>query len=324
MSRQVGSLIPCKSNRVIPRRIRSEHFRLAQNSLNSVHDEGGDYVPDLEVVCRHFENWLAKYHDSFVKLSRDDKVLFIRALNRFSVPYRRALRARMARMRDIDWSVKLEITLDPAAFMNLSNQFLYLPRLWNTISRWLSRTYGKFEFLRIIEITKKGRPHLHILLSFHDEKWQRYFRSMNRKDKTMRFQGFYEEFKAVSMRNHGGWVWVRPIKGSLQLVNYVMKYVNKSISVYSGASEDAIRYGALLFASNRRLFAVSKGLRVFSMPKKEKQGYVYEGTVNGSELKAFCQENDVAFGFMISCDPSAIDGYKFPALFPGYDREGAT
>jgi hypothetical protein len=217
----------------------------------------------------------------------------------------------MRKMRNVDWSLKLEITLDPKQFMTLDNEFIMLPRIWNNVNRWLNHTFGDLEFLRIMEITKKGRPHLHILIVFHDEKWNRYFRSMRRNDKQRRFQAFYHEFKDVVSRNGGGWVWVRPIQDNLKLINYVMKYVNKSIS-----GENNKKYSALLFASNKRLFSVSRGLRVFSDPKRPKQGYSYVGCVNALELKSYCQSKDIPFGFNVDLEKVDYeDFYKYPLLF---------
>ena len=302
--------IPCKTRRITPRsKPRSLHYKYAKEALWGVQDLGIKSL-DLEEVIKHYELWRSDYHDKFLHLAKEDHHIFMRAFCRFSEHYRSALKHRMKRMTDIDWAVKLEITLDPKQFLGLYDEFERLPRIWNTVSRWLSRTYGKFEYLWILELQKTGRPHYHILISFHDPQWQHYFRSMRRKDKNHRFQAFYAEFKAVVGRNGGGWVWARPIQGNIKLVSYVLKYVNKSIS------QENVQYSALLFASNRRLFGVSKGLRVFSAPKKEPQGFEYLGCVGAGDLKSYCQEQGIPFGFHVildSVDPAAA--YSHPQLF---------
>lgn len=328
-------IIPCKTSRVIQRfsqpcdekspinrRARSPFFNLAKTELEHVMDLGVDSM-DLRLVELHFQHWLEHYHNRFVHLSNGEREIFLKSINRFTEDYRRSLKARMHRLKDIDWAIKIEITLDPKRFMGLYDEFVYLPKLWNTINRWLERTYGDHEFLRIMEITKKGRPHLHILLAFHDPKWQKYFRSMSRRDKNKRFQAFYGELKDVSERNNGGFVWVKPIHGEIRIVNYVMKYVNKSINFEGITKEDVQNhvYGALLFATNRRLFSVSHGLRAFSKPKNESQGFSYLGSVPSSELKSFCVERDIPFGFSVSFDSDLVDPYRFPLLFGFYDVE---
>lgn len=321
-------LIPCKANRIIqrcliveqekPRRQRSLYYYLARAELWKVVDLGRDSL-DLSRVVMHFQHWLDHYHNQFVHLTSPERDLFLKSINRFSAEYKRSLKSRMKKMRDIQWAVKLEITLDPKQFLGLYDQFIFLPKLWNNVVRWLKRTYGRIEFLRIMEITKKGRPHLHILVAFHDPKWQKYFRSMRRRDKQRRFQAFYGEFKDTVARNGGGHVWVRPISGSLKLVNYVLKYVNKTISVYADpqASDQTLIYGALLFASNRRLFSVSRGLRVFADPKKPKQGYTFVGCVPANELRSFCSKREIPFGFMVSVATELVDPYEYPLLFGG-------
>ena len=309
--------IPCKRYRVI-QRSRSQHFYLARDSLREVVDGGIDGLTggparenlDLEIVERHYDNWRARYHSSYIHLEGREKHLFLKAVCRFDPSYRAVLKKRMLAMTFVKWAVKLEITLDPKGFYSLYDEFKFLPKLWNVVRVWLERNYGKFEFLRILETTKKGRPHLHILVVFHDEKVNSWFRAMRRKDKESRFQSFYGEFKSEVLKNKGGWVWVRPVKGKLNLVSYAMKYVNKSINVENK------RYSALLFASNTRIFGLSRGLAVYdNRPKRPKAGYEYQGCVPSGELKVFCEENKIPFGLSVSVDPGLEDPYSYPLLF---------
>src|SRR4030043_1228846 len=53
----------------------------------------------------------------------------------------------------------------------------------------------------------------------------------------------------------GGYVWIKLIEGRVNAVSYVLKYVNKTIL---GVDKT---YAALLFASNKRMFSMSRGLR---------------------------------------------------------------
>jgi hypothetical protein len=249
-------------------------------------------------------------------LGKEDKRLFMRSVSRFDDPYRDVLKRRMRDYRMVNWTLKFEFTLDPKKFLGLYDEFVFLPKLWNIIRIWIERNYGKFDFLRILEITKNNRPHFHVLVVFRDEKMNRYFRTMSKRDKSKRFQGFYEKLKDVSLRNNGGWVWVRTVQGNLRIINYVMKYVNKSLSLVNKA------YSALLFASNRRIFAVSRGLRYFDGRKPRiSQGYSYKGCVPASELRRFCAEKEISFGFRVEIEICNEYFYDFPNLFIDYYKD---
>ena len=301
----LNSPIPCKVIGIIQRKKgRSQNYFMAREELWHVGDYGRDKL-DVDNVIYYYEKWRKQYKDKFVHMRHleNDEHLFFRSSSRFDEGYRRTLKSRMSRMKDIKWDVKLEITLDPKLFLGLYDQFIFLPKLWNIVNVWLKRTYGKFGFLRILEITKKGRPHLHVLLAFYDKKMSKFFRSMSKRDKKRRFQTFYAEFKKVVNRNNGGHVWVKPIKGSLKLVNYVLKYVNKTIS---GKNK---KYSALLFATNRRLFSVSRDLRIFAKPKKKIVEYEYMGCIPISKLNTFCKYSGVPFGFSIRM--SSVEGKLF-------------
>lgn len=50
--------------------------------------DGGREKLDLDPVIAHFENWMEKYRvGRFIKLSKEDKWLFIRYVNRFMEYY---------------------------------------------------------------------------------------------------------------------------------------------------------------------------------------------------------------------------------------------
>jgi hypothetical protein len=61
--------------------------------------------------------------------------------------------------------LKIELTVDPKAFFRLYDEYVFIGKAWNKLRSWLLRRYGKFEYLKVLEATKKGRPHLHILIS---------------------------------------------------------------------------------------------------------------------------------------------------------------
>jgi hypothetical protein len=240
---------------------------------------------------------MERYHlGKFVRLSKDDEWLFIRCVNRFMEDYKRMLRKKLWRLRLVKWDLKLELTLDPSRFMRLVEEFAFIDKAWAKTRSWLYKKYGHFEFLKILEVQKKGRPHLHILVA-----------------------GIsyvpHEDLYAIWQKYGGGYVWIRPIERSIDAVSYVLKYVNKTI-----LGEDKI-YAALLFASNKRMFSMSRGLRdkLGVRCKIEKQGYAFSGTVEEGEVRAFCEEENVAYEDFIRAKLSTEILYRYPQLFDVFD-----
>jgi hypothetical protein len=270
---------------------------LARAALGRVADCGREKL-DLRLVKMHFGNWDEHYRSGrFVRLSKEDEYLFIRAVNRFSEDYKRRLRKKLWPLRLVEWDLKLELTLDPARFMRLIEEFAFVDKAWGKTRSWLYKRYGHFEFLKVLEVQKKGRPHLHILIS-----------------------GIsyvpHEDLYAIWQKYGGGYVWIRPIGRSIDAVSYVLKYVNKTI-----LGEDKT-YAALLFASNKRMFSMSQGLRDTLGVRRQsrKQGYVFRGTVEESEVRAFCDEEKVPYEDFVKAKLTTEVLYQYPQLFAVFDE----
>jgi len=269
---------------------------LARAALSRVADCGREEL-DLRLVLVQFENWMEKYHlGKFVRLSKDDEWLFIRCVNRFMEDYKRMVRKKLWRLRLVKWDLKLELTLDPSRFMRLVEEFAFIDKAWAKTRSWLYKKYGHFEFLKILEVQKKGRPHLHILIA-----------------------GIsyvpHEDLYAIWQKYGGGYVWIRPIERSIDAVSYVLKYVNKTI-----LGEDKT-YAALLFASNKRMFSMSRGLRdkLGVRHKIEKQGYAFRGTVEEGEVRAFCNEENLTYEDFVRVELSTEILYQYPLLLDVLD-----
>jgi hypothetical protein len=240
---------------------------------------------------------MEKYHlGRFVRLSREDEWLFIRCVNRFMEDYKMKLRRKLWPLRLVEWDLKSELTLDPSKFMRLIDEFAFIDKAWAKTRAWLYKRYGHFEFVKVLEVQKTGRPHLHVLLSGivyipHDELY------------------------AIWQKYGGGYVWIRPIEKSIDAVSYVLKYVNKTI-----LGEDKI-YAALLFASNKRMFSMSHGLRdmLGVRNKMEKQGYAFRGTIGESEVEAFCVEENVVYDDFVRTKITSEISCLYPQLFDVFD-----
>ena len=195
--------------------------------------------------------------------------MFIKQYRRFHKEYCRELWKRLKKLEEISWDLKIELTIDPKRFLWLYDEFVWITRAWHEPRRWIVKKYGSFVFLRILEFQKSGRPHLHILIkgvSYISQK----------------------KLSEMWVKYGGGYVWIRKIlpNGRINAIRYVLKYVTKFL-----ASND-VRYGALLFASNKRLYSISSGLKIYLWRRKKSDNvrYVYDGVVLASEVKDYCEE----------------------------------
>ena len=113
---------------------------------------------------------------------------------------------------------------------------------WAKLRRYIYKMYGKFDFLRILECHKSGRPHVHCLLTLQS------FDS----------KVLHEKLWAMWRKYGGGFIKVIDlrVRVGFDALAYVLKYVSKTVKDAS-ANKDVL-YSALLFASNKRLFSVSQ------------------------------------------------------------------
>ena len=280
------------SNRVsVTSRKRSPLYYFAKTALSEVADCGRERL-DLQWILLHFEKWMEQYRSGrYVKLSKGDEWLFIRCINRFSSHYKRMLWKKLRMLQYIDWDLKLDLTLDPKGFLCLEDEFKFITKAWAKLRSWLLKRYGHFEFFRVLEVQKSGRPHLHILI-------------------TGILHISHKDLSAIWHKYGGGWVWIRSIS-NVNAVWYVIKYVNKSLQ------DDNRAYAALLFASNKRMFSMSQNLvAMLCIRRRIKEGgWTYEGTVHATVVREFCIDENIPFGDVIKIKATNAMYYKHPLLF---------
>ena len=157
----------------------------------------------------------------------------------------------------------------------MCDEFVWICRQWCRFRAWALKKFGKFEFVKILEVTKKGRPHLHVLLQ-----WKEGFKSLS---------------NVVLASEWGAFVNVRRVWQGFRAVSYVIKYFHKALESHKNFD---LKYAALLFASNRRMFSVSRGL-FLNRVKRGPQGFVFDGVVRQSLLDSFLKESggDVSVDF---------------------------
>ena len=297
-----GSNLSIPSNLAKIKKRRSYWFYIARSTLKRVVDLGQKNLK-LGGVIYCYVQWRSSQANKYIRLIRRDEILFIKQYCRFDPDYRSLLRKRMGMLDFMIWDLKIELTLDPKKFFNVWDEFRFMGKAWNKLRSWLYRRYGRFEYFWCREIHESGRPHLHILISgIHwisqaelSDVWQKY--------------------------GGGHRVWVRRIQNrdSIKASRYAMKYLNKALD-----PKDP-KYPALLFASNTRMFGMSRGcqnmVNVFKV-KKDPQGFEYAGSILKSSLEVYCRETGIKLVDIIKIKLMSYQQIRdFPEIFEcwGYD-----
>ena len=219
-------------------RSRSIYFDNANREFLKISDYGRD-VFDFSFIEDQCRRWVLTYAcGKYVVLKRkgENKYLLIRQFNRFQLAYKERLKEKLKWIHFVRFQTLVPLTVDPKRFGLLHHEYHFVKKGWATLHRWLRKKYGKFFYICVLEITKKGRPHLHILttLPFINvnelrEKWVKYGGG-----RQMRVDFLHRNFNAVG---------------------YVLKYVTKSlVDMVEGIVDLST---ALLFASNKRLFSMN-------------------------------------------------------------------
>lgn len=141
---------------IVTPRTRSRHYYLARDALSRVADCGMERL-DLSLVKAHFVNWDKDYRlGRYVRLSKEDEYLFIRAINRFSEDYKRRLRRKLWPLRFVKWDLKLELTLDPKRFVSLYYEFAFIDPAWAKQGLGCIREVAILSFLRCWRFRSRG------------------------------------------------------------------------------------------------------------------------------------------------------------------------
>jgi hypothetical protein len=264
-----------------------------------------DSIPDL------FSAWFNDYgKNKFARLRNledPDKYLFIRMFCRFMKEYGEMLKVKFGWLHFVKFTKFLSFTVDPKRFFHLHEEFEAVNKGWHKIASWLRKRYGRFFYIRVLELQKSGRPHLHILAVLPE--WVDYEKMQELWDKKYGI-GVQCRFKSVKQG--------REVDG----LSYVLKYVGKTMTNLEESGENA--YSALLFASNKRLFSIAD-VRTDLEPSpfldnhhRVSATWEYQGSIYASELEAFCEEEGVAFGDFVKLSTRDINLGYYGHLFGEY------
>jgi len=286
---------------IFSKKRRSSWFYLANSVFKRIRDLGFLERKRLEELVVYFNRWRESYRKKYVHLERSDNLhVFIKQYSRFDWDYKRSLRRKLRLLNHVLWDLKIELTIDPKKCMRYSDEFFLLQKGWNRLNSWLKRRFGEFLYFKVLEITKKGRPHFHILIS--GIKW------IDQKE----LSDLWDSYGC------GKIVYIKKVFGRnrLKMCAYVMKYVNKTLR-----KSDKL-FSAVLFASNKRLFAMSKGCQAIVNAGKKprfKKGFVFAGSILEQYLIEFCNERYVELEPFIVIEANFDDYREFPLVFGGFD-----
>jgi len=263
---------------------RSHGFLLAYDLFHqieeSLHSSTLEPYQIYSRIMTIFERWLKTYENSYIKLvnPKDRKLLLNRVVCRFIPEYKKRLWKRYGFLDQIHWDLMLTLTVDPKAFSRLAGEFALVMKGWDKLRSAIRKVCGDFRFIRVLEIQKTGRPHLHILISgishipkeWIMELWSRY---------------------GIGLQVHIGAVRRHDLRG----LCYVMKYLKKTTRTFG---KDRL-YSSLLFASNRRQWGFSIrrrfDLTIHQEQFEPKSEYEFGGFAHVNDVICYCCKRGIPF-----------------------------
>ena len=263
---------------------RCSEFVRAREAFERVVDSSLDKcVGDLSVVEFNFVRWMDKYRvGRFARLVGSSDFVFVKLFNRFMLGYVERCKRMLRGLYAGCWDFMLTLTMKPMGL--LKDEFAYCSGRFTRVRAWLYKRFGHFSYFKILEITKVGRPHLHVLVRLGDI----FKKGIPLDWCKVETESIFEDSKAgvpkVFMKGlrdvWGCFVKVRRCWNGFRASSYCMKYLNKVLESKEGFD---LRFASLLFASNCRLFGMSQDLRVLQCPICKKWSARWDG------VRFFCK-----------------------------------
>jgi len=182
-----------------------------------------------------------------------DQLLFIPYTHRFQDAYYKAAIKKMRKIKCRD-AVFLTLTIDPKRFTSLLDCYRGLQLNWNRLLTVLRKRFKKrLHFIRIIEFTHEGIPHLHVL-----------FLNLKRLIDADELREFWDKKYGMAIMVH-----IKHIHNDRgQATRYIIKYLQK---IFLDEETDLIlkevktpscpfNQRALGWALNLRIFSTSRGI----------------------------------------------------------------
>jgi hypothetical protein len=126
---------------------------------------------------------------------------------------------------------------------------------WETVgeefNKWirnLRKKFGRISYLRCWEASRKGYPHIHVLMVFHDYPFRIVFSQLKKGRRVYRIAE-----KEVFEKSYHSFVDVQAVRKLREGIKYILKYLSKT--KYTGQSQTLTL--ALCWIFKKRSFAVS-------------------------------------------------------------------
>lgn len=263
--------------------------------MASVHEDGrqlkaGEFE-DLWKLRLLFKRYMEGYlYLSYVMLYKGFEYLLVPMVNRFTDLYRRRTIVKLNQLRGVKFDLHMTLTLNPEGFQNLLEQYLWINKAWNKLNTYLRYKYPRFAregcYIKVLEATRVGRPHLHVLI-----KGIRYLKSDDVTEKWKEYGGGICKVRSARFNAY----------------NYVLKYVTKSVS---GGD---VHYSALLFASNCRVYSMSRSLSLILKVERsdEYSKWTFAWIVEVEDVDKWMMLNDVPWCTSFKANIDDFDAYLY-------------
>jgi len=126
---------------------------------------------------------------------------------------------------------------------------------WETVgdefNKWirnLRKKFGRISYLRCWEASRKGYPHIHVLMVFHDHRFRVVFSQLKKGRQVYRIAE-----KEAFTKSYHSFVDVQTVRKLREGIKYILKYLSKT--KYAGKSQKLTL--ALCWLFKKRSFAVS-------------------------------------------------------------------
>jgi len=244
-------------------------FRLVDKvTVNFVEDQ----PKILSNIRVGYEDYINDIDGKVVILSKEAKILVIPYIHRSHELYLKKVKKRLKPLRNIQLhGVFLTITSNPNVCNSYKDMHIRLSKAWNRLNSYIKYKYGNVPYLKVLEITKSGLLHLHVVF--------------------IGLKYLLPQDKLSKMLNKYGVGYVCHIsyvQRGRNAMSYVMKYLtkvhlnNKDKTNSKTNSKLDINHdlAALTTALRARLFSISKTLQGNTLIRKEESegGWEYIGT----------------------------------------------
>lgn len=307
-------------------KLRSHWYVEAREIFESIDDWDNPDVGKLARIQLLFLNWYEEYVEGRVGRLRGldgSKYCFVRLFCRFMDQYKELIRRKVwFLLRDFKPDLMLTFTMEPMG--NLAVEFDYVSRFWCRVRAWMFKENGHFSYVKVLEVTRKGRPHLHVLVSGWSSTRTVGEETVKWLEEEDIFNVDGSLFRKGLRSVWGHFVKVRHCWSGFKAGAYVLKYVYKSLKAYSGFD---LRYASLLFASNKRSFSWSQDLAQNSPTSRVQSGeasrerspeYVFEGCCSRDSFDFMCEKLELPLDRHVNVvELTSSLMSEFPLVFGG-------